>query len=244
VNYKCTNNFSPYQHNSGVNNIPVCDGDYFQDTFGAPYPATRTVLEMEVKFWNCWPTGDPDYSNWTKWVPNGPTRGGFFYSNCTGRGGQGTLEPYDNKEVYPNFSYFINYVVEPGTDTSQWFLASDVDISTLDDEIPSLVAGGAGSTHHADSWWGWHTAINGEWIDNCVNFKNPSADSGCGFGYLSDAGDDNQNPLPGRALVRRENYPGPWTVSASQIFTDLCVPLGAEHAYQTERHAAWCKPNS
>ena len=245
VNYKCTSNFSPFQFADGVNNIPNCDGDYYDVTFGAPYPATRTVLEMEVKFWNCFPTGNTEYEDWTLWEQAGTGRGSWFFSNCTGGGGPGPGVPND-KEIYPNMSYFVNYVVEPGEDTSAWFLASDVDKTTLSSAAPTLVAGGAGSTHHGDVWWSWKPDINQMWIDNCVNFKNPLADSGCGFGYLSDAGPDGRNPLPGDALKYRPQFDtvgdsASYKVPASQVFNELCLPHGPSHGFVTDEHAAWCK---
>lgn len=251
VNYKCSNNFSAFQVTSGVNNMPNCDGNYYQNTFGTAYPSTRTVLEMEVKFWGCFDKSFPD-DDYRAWVPAGPTRGGWFFSNCTGRGGQNTAggaPALDDKETFPNFSYFVNYVVEPGENTSNWHLSSDVDVTTLGNANPSLVADGAGSTHHGDAYWAWHPATHDQWLGNCVNFSNNPTASGCGFGYLTDGGPDGLNPLPGPALKLRQPFDNvgdstSYKVPAQQIYNQLCAPLGAEHSYSTDRHAAGCKPNS
>lgn len=254
VNYKCSSNFSPPQFSDGIENIPNCSGDYYFNTFGAPYPATRTVLEMEVKFWNCFPTYDennpnaasnPDLTDWTLWQPAGPSRGSWFFSNCGGQGGGGG--PLGDKETYPNFSYFVNYVVEPGDDTSDWFLSSDVDRATLNSPNPSLVPTGPGSSHHGDVMWEWHDPTLQQAFDNCVNFSNNPIRSGCGSGYLTDGGPDRANPLPGPALKLRQEYdtvgdPNSYKVSASQLFAQICQPLGPAHSYSQPEHAGYCKP--
>ena len=251
-NFKCSNNFSaPTAEPDTVENIPTCDGDFQLNTFGAPYPATRTVLEMEVKFWNCFDKSFPD-DDYRAWKPSGLTRGGWFFGNCSGRGGQNSAAgapALDDKETFPSFSYFVNYVVEPGEDTSQWHLSSDVDIATLGNTTPSLVSTGAGSTHHGDAWWAWHPQTHDQWLANCVNFTNNPTASGCGFGYLTDGGPDGNNPASGPALKYRQQFDtvgqsSSYKVPASQIFNELCAPLGAEHTFSDPRHAAWCKPNS
>lgn len=256
VNFKCTSNFSGFQFADGVNNIPNCDGDHFQNNFGAPYPATRTVLEMEVKFWTCFPEYDesnpnaaanPDVTDYTLWQPAGPTRGGWFFNNCTGRGGQSAGAPaLDDKETYPNFSYFVNYVVEPGDDTSDWFLASDVDVSTIGSANPSLVAGGAGSSSHGDVWWSWDEKTQDDFFDNCINFSLRPVLSGCGFGYLSNGGPNGSAPLPGPALNYRPDYDvvgdgSTYKTSLQTLFNEICVPLGPAHAYSQPEHGAVCK---
>jgi hypothetical protein len=250
VNYKCSNNASAYQFADGVNEIPNCDGDFWFDTYGAPYPATRTVLEMEIKFWHCFdPTGAVD--DWRQWKPSGPTRGSWFYGNCDGRGGQAPgAPPLDDKEFYPAVVYYVNYVVEPGDDTSDWFLSSDVDPASListDPEVeptPSLL-GLRGEMHHADWWGAWHPEINWEFLDRCVNYYRWPADSGCGFGYLSDGGPDNANPFDGRALRFRPQYDqvgdgSTYKVPLASLFTELCEPLGPAHGYTVPESGAHC----
>ena len=251
VNYKCSNNFSAVRFDGGVDEIPNCDGDYYSENFNSLYPVNRTVLEMEVKFWNCYDPSGPD-GDWRNWKPSGLTRGSWFYSNCNGYGGQvdAIAPPLGDKEIYPNIVYYVNYVVEPGDDTSDWFLSSDVDSSTLRDATPSFV-GPRGSTHHGDWWGGWHPEINEEFLDNCVNFRNPAALAGCGMGYLSDGGPDNTNPLPGRALKYRPQYDtvgdgASYKTSLATIFDELCVPLGPLHEYtngRSPRKGALCVPD-
>ena len=243
VNYKCSTNFSGYQFADGVDEIPNCDGDFYGDLFGAPYPATRTVLEMEVKFFNCFDeSAEPD--DLSGWVAAGSGRGGWFYSNCAGHGGG----PAGTNLTYPNLVYYINYVVEPGDDTSDWFLSSDVDETTVGEEQPTVAV--RGSTHHADWWGAWHPDINQEFLDNCVNFQQQDGTpSGCGFGYLSDGGPDNTvDPLPGRALQYRPEYDtvgdsNSYYVPLATLFTELCQPLGPAHTYvaaDAPAKGAWC----
>lgn len=230
VNYKCSNNFSGPRFDEGVDQIPNCSGDFYNN-----YPNTRTVLEMEIKFWNCFPT-DADPTDLTQWAPAGKTRGVWFFSNCTGEGGQSPgSPPLLDKETFPNLVYYVNYVVEPGDDTSDWFLSSDVDGSTVERPTPNLL-GTRGSTHHADWWGAWHPTINQEFLDNCVNFLDPNANSGCGFGYLTNGGPDQENPLPGRTLKYRPQYdtvgdPASYKVPLATLFAELCQPHGPGHSY-------------
>ncbi|MEM7274851.1 MAG: DUF1996 domain-containing protein [Actinomycetota bacterium] len=240
VEYKCTDNFSGPAVATGTGRIPTCDGSRFGS--GA-YPGRRVVLEMEIKFWHC---VDPAMSvtDWRSWVPAGPGRGHWFYGNCDGAGGGPTDPP---RRTFPHLTYFVNYVVEPGEDTSDWFLSSDVDPASLA-TTPAL-SGPAGSTHHADWWGAWHPVINREFIDNCVNFADPSgAPSGCGFGYLSNGGSDGGAPAPGRALRYRPQYDRPGDsstlkTSLATLFAELCVPNGPRHHYTTPMSGAWCTPH-
>ncbi len=235
-NFGCTNNFSPAPFATGIGEIPNCSGDYWLETEGQQYPTTRTVLEMKIMFWNCYvPEGEDN--DWTRWQPSGNTRGSWYYSNCDGQGGQAQgSPPLADKDHYPNLIYFVNYVVEPGEDTSRWFLSSDVDGSDPDNP---RTTGSPGSTHHADWWGAWHPDINQEFIDNCVNFNNAPEPSGCGSGYLSDGGPDGSDPIPGRALRYRDQYDVPgvtesYRVPLATLFAELCEPLDPAHSYDPE----------
>jgi len=242
VHYKCSNNWSAWQFADGIDQIPDCSGDHYGN-----YPHTRTVLEMEIKFWNCFPA-NADPTDWSQWAPAGKTRGSWFFSNCTGEGGQSTGAPAKfDKEIYPNLVYYVNYVVEPGDDTSDWFLSSDVDHMTIQQPVPSL-KGTPGASHHADWWGAWHPSINQEWLDNCVNFRVSGEASGCGLGYLTNGGPDGNNPLPGRTLEYRPQYDAvgdsnSYSVSLETLFDELCVPHGPMHTYNqgdSPRKAAAC----
>ncbi len=252
VNYKCTSNNSPPQFADGINNIPNCDGDYYVNNNGWAYPNTRVVLEMEVKFLNCFPAFDesnpgdpnnPDLTDWDLW--QGSANGGWFWSDCDGEAGAVTNGDF---EIYPNFSYFVNYVVEPGDDTSDWFLSSDVDATTLALATPDLVASGAGSTHHGDAWWAWHPATLQSALDNCINFTNDPTASGCGSGFLTDGGPTRGSPLAGDSLALRADYDvvgdaSTYYISASTLFSEICsTDLNPTHTYSHVRHAAWCQP--
>ena len=94
--------------------------------------------------------------------------------------------------------------------------ASDIDPNT------GGMKGPAGATLHADWWGGWHQETMQTWLDNCVNYKTGSP-SGCGFGYLSDGGPDNNHPYPGPALKQRPQYTGPSKVPVSVLFAQLCA---------------------
>ncbi|MGH1491260.1 MAG: carbohydrate-binding domain-containing protein [Acidimicrobiales bacterium] len=246
VNYKCSNNFSGFPFATGINGIPNCSGDYWFNTYGAPFPTTRTVLEMEIKFWHCYePNGQ--FGDWRRWQPSGKTRGSWFYGNCDGRGGQGTgSPPLDDKDFYPAVVYYVNYVVEPGENTSGWFLASDVDAGSVLSPGGARLLGERGAMHHADWWGAWHPAINQEFLNNCTNFAT-SAPSGCGFGYLSDGGPNSSSPMQGRALRYRPQYDrvgdtSTYKIPLSAVFQELCEPFNPRHRYTTPASGAYCLP--
>ncbi len=189
--------------------IPVCDGSKFN-------PDWRVTLEMHVKFPNCWNREDP--SNLDNW---GLARiGGWFYSEC------------EERATFPNIEYLIIYPLEYGETTEGWYLASDVNpVSRVLDKAP-------GTTVHADWWGGWHPEINQQWIDNCTTYSTDQP-SGCGFGYLTDGGPDNQNPYPGPALKFRPQYEGPIKVPAAALFEELCPANGTAGS---AAEAAYCTP--
>lgn len=237
VEFKCSDNFSGGSFATSTGRIPNCNGSQYG---AGSYPGHRVVLEMEVKFWHCF---DPSRSasDIGAWVPAGSGRGHWFYGNCDGSGGGSTSPAY---ETYPHLSYFINYVVEPGEDTSSWFLSSDVDPASVTG-TPKLRAN-PGGTHHADWWGAWHPDINREFVDNCVNYADGAA-SGCGFGYLSNGGPNGNSPNGGRALRYRPQYDRPGDsgtvkVPLQSLFAQLCTPLVPNHSYSSPMSGAWCKP--
>ena len=199
------------------NTIPNCDGSRYFKEYGVT-DNPHVVLEMHVKFPNCWNGQDP--SNPDNWQL--PTRGGWFYSDCQGWA------------TFPNIEYIIAYPLEVGETTQGWYLASDVDPSTR------KLAKTPGSSVHADWWGGWNPEVNKTWIDNCVNFKTDKP-SGCGMGYLSDGGPDNDNPYPGPALKFRQQFEGPIKVPAATLYQELC---GAGATPKSATGAAYCKPGS
>lgn len=243
ANYKCSDNFSGYGASEGpgatVHEIPKCLG------LNQGYPnGYRSVLEMEVKFWYCWPRNSTDYGNWKLWQSSGKDRGGWWFGNCDGRYGGGLQE----LDQYPGISYFVNYVIEPGEDTSQWYLSSDVDAKSSS-STPKLIDK-RGSMHHADWWGGWNEEINKEWVTNCASYIAPNrVPSDCGFGYLSDGGPDGNSPRPGRALKYRPQYDTPgnsshYKVPMSTLFNELCKPLGPSHSFNPNNAmtGTYCKP--
>ncbi|MDH5289017.1 MAG: DUF1996 domain-containing protein [Acidimicrobiia bacterium] len=216
--FNCSDNYSSNGGES-ANTMVGCDGSLFQKLFGAADP--HVVLEMNVKFPQCWNGKDP--SNPANYAA--PTEGGWYFSNCTG----------EFNRTLTNLEYFVDYPVEPGENTSDWYLSSDVDPTSK-----ALRPGPRGASNHADWMSGWNKATNKMWIDNCVNFRT-SEPSGCGFGYLTNGGPDGNNPQPGPALKYREQFTGPFKVPASQIVAELC-PGGGNLANATA--AAYCKPGT
>lgn len=212
--YNCANNYSGVDENLS-NTMPVCDGDRYFDQYGVRDP--YTVLEVNVKFPQCWNGQEPgNPENFRH-----PRYAGWYGSVCD--------EEYNHTLV--NLEYFVNYRIEPGETTSGWYLASDVS------PTERTLARTPGSAIHGDWWGGWHKETNQMFIDNCVNYATTVA-SGCGFGYLTDGGPDNSNPYQGPALRLRDQYLGPLKVPASDLYRELC-PNGGSLA--TAAAAAYCK---
>ncbi len=215
-NFVCSDQWSG-EANPVANTMPACDGNRFLNLYGVR-DDPHVVLEMNVKFPQCW--NGKDASNPDNF--HRPANGSWYGSQCTG----------EFNRTLVNLEYFINYKVEIGENTKDWYLASDVDPTTRTLSAPG------GTTVHADWWTGWHKATNQLWIDNCVNHKSSSA-SGCGFGYLTDGGPNGSNPVDGPALKYREQYTGPSKVPAIQLHEELC-PGGGTVANATA--AAYCHP--
>lgn len=216
--YRCSDQFRGARE-PAANTIPDCDGDRFLKEYGVtenPY----VMLEMHVKFPNCW--NGQDASNPANWSI--PTRGGWFYSDCQGWA------------TFPNIEYIIQYRVNIGETTAGWFIASDVDPASR------KITAAPGSTVHADWWGAWQPEINRTWVDNCTNYKAPGdVPSDCGHGYLSDGGPDGNNPLPGLALKLRPQYEGPIKTPAAALHKALC-PDGP--AIAGSAGAAYCTPGA
>ncbi len=215
--FTCSDQWSGWAQ-PAANTIPDCDGDVFFDLYGV-VDEPHVVLEMNVKFPQCWNGRDPwDWAN----SYDVPATGGWYGSGCEG----------EYNRNLPNLEYFVNYRVELGESTADWYLSSDVDPRTLLRSVPG------GSSVHGDWWGAWHPDVNRQWVDNCVNFRADVA-SGCGFGYLTDGGPDGENPLAGPALRYRPQYTGPEKIPAATIYEQLCAPH-TERAYQQPTDAAHC----
>jgi hypothetical protein len=200
------------------NTMPDCDGDIYYDLYGVE-DEPHVVLEMNVKFPNCWNGQDP--ADWRASYAIPPV-GGWYNSDCGGE--------FDTH--LPNLEYFVNYRVDVGESTGDWWLASDVDPSTF------TRTGAAGESIHGDWWGGWNAEVMQMWIDNCVNFQAEQP-SGCGFGYLTDGGPDGNNPVDGPALRYRPQYEGPYKIPAETVFEQLCSPM-TDRAYPKPEDAAYC----
>ncbi len=212
MTFVCSDNRST---NTGIGShtMPNCDGSRFTA------PGRRTVLEMNVKFPQCWNGKDAgNYKNFRP--PSGP----WYGSNCSG----------EYNQTFPNLEYFVNYVVEPGENTSNWFLSSDVDATAFGSNKKP-----GGTTTHGDWWGGWNKEVANMWIKNCVNYRT-SAPSGCGFGYLTDGGPSTPSPYDGPALKMRPEYTGPNKVAAGTIFKELCPNSGRN--FNRAEDAAYCTP--
>lgn len=189
--FTCTDQFSGAK-SPASNTIPNCDGNRFGNRFFA-------VLEMDVKFPQCWNGQDP--TDWNNFFL--PRSSGWYRSDCQG----GTN--------LPNMEYQIAYRIERGENTRGWYLASDVDPRTFQR------SGAPGNTIRGYWWGGWHKQINQMWVDNCTNFRN-NQPSGCGNGYLTNGGPDGNSPRPGQALKLRPNFDGPVKVPARTLYQNLC----------------------
>lgn len=213
LTFLCTDNFSS-QTDTGDQTMPSCDGS----RYGAD--STKwVVLEMNVKFPQCWNGEEPgDWENFQ------PPSGDWYGSRCDGA----------FNRTLPNMEYFVNYRVEAGENTADWFLSSDVDPTAF-----GTAKADGGSTSHGDWWGGWHSEVNELWVKNCVNFSS-SAPSGCGRGYLTDGGPDGNNPRPGPALKIRPQYEGPNKVPAETLLKELCPD--PDKAYGKPEDAAYCIP--
>jgi hypothetical protein len=129
----------------------------------------------------------------------------------------------------------IFYDVPPGTNTSQWFLSSDVDPNTL------TVPGARGATAHADWFGAWNKEINKEWVDNCSNVPGAA----CGEGHLESVANNITNP-DARALVIREDWDGGQieTLPLRDIYNQMCSAAN-ERPYSPANggiNAAYCRP--
>jgi len=214
VAYKCSDQFSA---NNGDKQDVLSDLNC--DTEGNPV-WRKTVLEVVVKFPQCYVGNAPaDFEN-SFTLP----RGNWFGSNCEDLG----------YETLPNIEYFVNYALEDGETTDDWFLASDVSPDTF------AVAPDHGGSINGKWWGAWRKEVNQEWVDECVNYQSDGVRAGCGFGYLSDAGPDGENPRPGRALKIRHQYTGPIKVPAATVFEELCT---SDRTITTDAEAAWCNPD-
>ncbi len=217
--FNCSDQWSSPGPASG-NTMPACDGSLFYNEYGVT-DEPHVTLEMNVKFPQCWTGANPsDFRN--SWSI--PQAGSWYFSLCEGA----------FSKNLPNLEYFVNYRVDIGENTSNWYLSSDVNPTTFVKDKTG------GASVHGDWWGGWNKTINQTWINNCVNYVDPTgAPSGCGFGYLSNGGPDGNNPLPGPALKYRKQYTGPYKVNAQTIFNDLCT---TPRAYNGPASAAYCNP--
>lgn len=212
LSFQCSDNFSTNTGN-GSQTMASCDGNQFAQ------PGRWTVLEMNVKFPQCWNGQNP--SDWNNFRP---PQSDWYGSNCTGEFGTNL----------PNLEYFVNYKVDPGENTANWYLSSDVDPTSF-----GMSKGTGGGSTHGDWWGGWHPDVNRMFIDNCVN-RATGSPSGCGMGYLTDGGPNGSAPASGPALKFRPQYEGPHKVSAAELFAELCPSSG--RSYQRPEDAAYCRP--
>lgn len=218
--FVCSENFSGASQPAS-NTMPACDGSKFKNLYGVD-ENPHVVLEMNVKFPQCWNGKDP--SNPDNFAI--PTSGGWYYSLCEG----------EFNRTLTNLEYFVNYKVDIGENTSNWYLSSDVDPTSF-----GTAKAQGGSTIHGDWWGAWNPKVNEMFINNCVKLSTGTP-SGCGFGYLTDGGPNGKAPKDGPALKIRQQYTGPHKVPASQIFAELCPK--PSHSFNRAEDAAYCAPGS
>lgn len=217
--FVCSDNFSSPSAQGGQT-MPACDGNHYKNLYGVD-SNPHMVLEMNIKFPQCWNGKDPGNPDNFSAPPS------FWYgSQCSG----------EFNQTLPNLEYFVNYKVDLGENTSDWYLSSDVDATTF-----GAAKATGGSTIHGDWWGGWNAEVNQMWIDNCVNYAD-GAPSGCGFGYLTNGGGNNAAPADGPALKVRPQYTGPNKVSAQTLFEELCPTNN--RSYSKPEDAAYCAPGT
>lgn len=179
---------------------------------GLEYGQALRYLEHNVLFQNCW--NGQDASNPNNYVVSDWT---YFGGPC----------PSTHSTRLPNIRYRIRYIVEPGDDTTRWYLSSDVNKSNYQKAR-------GGSTTHGDWWGAWNKQVNRTWVDNCSNVSGAS----CGYGFL-DARSYEAAPN-GPALRYRNKYTNaPIKIPAQNVYNALC-----SHARTLQRteQAAYCQP--
>lgn len=213
VAYKCSDRFSTNNSNRGDTLEELnCDSEDIPES-------RRTVLEVVIKFPQCYVGRDPDNFESSYSLPEYS----WFGSHCEELG-------YQN---LPSIEYFVNYPLGENEDISDWFLASDVSPDTFQ------LSGERGDSIDGKWWGAWRKDVNQQWIDNCVNHQANGERAGCGFGYLTNGGPDGKNPWPGPALKYREQYTGPIKIPVEQIFSQLC---DTDRTLTSDASAAWCNP--
>lgn len=199
-----------------------CPGGWAYGPPGQPANNTYRYLEHNVIFQNCWNGQDPSNAAHYR-DPQSPSNYAvppdyWFGGNC----------PSSHPRRLPNLRYRIRYIVEPGDDTSKWWLASDVSKA-------NGTKARAGSTNHGDWWGAWNKQVNKTWIDTCANVITAS----CGYGYLD--GRTLEAAPNGPALKYRKKDPNLRVkIPAQDVYNSLC-----SHArpLQNTEQAAYCQPN-
>lgn len=177
-----------------------------------PVNCPGNLLHMMVAFPRCLKDGaEPsDYLN--NWVTQ---EGGWWYSDC----------PAGSKPL-PQLEYNIFYPVDPGEDSSTWFLSSDVDRASLQKTAIS------GSSLHSDWFGGWNKQVNQEFLDKCLNNTAVANSTGgeCGFGSLTPCVQTTSDfvcqryadGLPLRALKAISPDPGYSKVPLNTLHREVC----------------------
>lgn len=147
-----------------------CDGQQKADTIMG---GCTGQLTASINFKFCW-NGELDSPDHRSHLAN------TFYDNGVERC------PSTHPTVIPRVSYHVHYDATGMSDTSNFILSSDVD--PMMTELPAGVQAPAGTTLHADYFYGWYRqdANTGKtfadvWYENCLlAFKD------CTFGDLGD----------------------------------------------------------
>ncbi len=131
--------------------MPTCNG----------VPASeysRAVLEMNVKFQNCWNGQDPSNYKANLTLP----QYNWYSGQC----------PSSHSKYLPNLEYRIFYAIEPNENTSSWFISSDVDPMSKAMNVPR------GDSYHGDWWGAWNKEVNQTWVDTCTTVTNANCQTG------------------------------------------------------------------
>ena len=211
--YRCNNIWNGGKHTPS-NVIPTCT---------SPNNGEPGVLEVLIYFDHCWNGDEDSTGDWSANLTNFAPPLNYWHSSVC---------PDSHPILLPALAFHVFFDIADGEDTSQWFLASDVNPQT------STVDGQRGATQHAGWFGGWNRQINDEFNEKC---NNTFAE--CGSGLLADPANE---PNP-RALKRRTDWAsGVHRIPLEDIYAQLCT-ASDERPYDGTNGgaaAAFCRPPS
>lgn len=135
VSYDCISPWNTGGH-LGPEHIPAC--------------APGNLLTMTIRFPQCWDGRNLDSADHKSHMAYGL---GWPNLGC----------PASHPRALPEVTYNVRYYVQPGDDTTEWFLSSDESYLNANPGAP------AGYSGHGDWFNGWDPAVFQTVIDNCYD---------------------------------------------------------------------------